>query len=143
MSDVPTASTSRASTSSASTSQPSPYTFRLGNSDLTIDIECTTTDESEISSEEASDSLDEESANSNEVDCMYEESDDNMDNSSWSSTASTVSIENKSSSGSEKSILRESNREGWSSENSNANEEIIDGPITPITPILILVQVYI
>lgn len=140
MSDVPTASTSRASTSSASTSQPSPYTFRLGNRDLTIDIECSTTDESDISSDDETDSIYEESDNSNEVDCVCEESDDNMDDSSWSSSASTVSVENKSSSGSEKSI-KESNRESGS-ENITTDELLFpDGP-PPVIPILILVQVY-
>jgi len=94
-------------------------------------MECTTTDDSEVSSDEESETLDEES--SIEDDFMYRVN-DKTDDSSWSSaTSSIASCENNSTSensDSEKSILKELL-------NDKCNEDKPD----PLTPILILVQV--
>jgi len=142
MSDIPTASTSTASTSSASTSQTMPYTF--DNQCPLRDLDYTTTEESEISSDE-SEMIDDEYSFSNDNICKLEPIiDDNMDDTSWSSTASSnTSYGDHSSSDSSdtetilKDLIRGSN---WSKrmEKSTNNQENTDNFISPI---LILVQV--
>lgn len=144
---ISAASTSTASTSSALASTSTPSTsastsqyYNLYNVVSLGDVDCTTTDDSELSSDEESLSADDESANTNEVDCSFEQSDDNMDDKSyrsWSTTSSTVSVWRKSSSENsetEKSILKE-----WTPDKPSHNEDKFEDTTT--TPILILVQV--
>lgn len=141
MSDIPTASTSTASTSSASTSQTMPYSF--DNQCPIRDLDYTTTEESEMSSDDESEIIDEESSYSNI--CKLEPIiDDNMDDTSWSSTASsnTSSYGDKSCSENSEteSILKELIRESWSLDKPTNNQENTDNLIAPI---LILVQVLV
>jgi len=142
MSDIPTASTSTASTSSASTSQIMPYTFNITRSML--DLDSTTSEESELSSDEESEMIDDESSYSNDAICKLEPIiDDNMDDTSWSSTASSnTSYGDKSSSDNSEteSILKELIRESWSIDKSTTNQENTENIISPI---LILVQVLV
>lgn len=157
MGDLPTASTSTASTSSASTSQINPYMFRLANRDL----DCTSSDESEISDRESNKDVDDESTNSNEVEsCMsFEESEKDLDevsnkdmdendrdtsetsieiedndNAYWSSaSSSTVSCLERS----ENSETEKLSELLLTEAEAEAKEEMPDDT----TPILILVQV--
>lgn len=137
MSDIPTASTSMASTSSASTSQIMPYIF---NNTLR-DLDYTSTEESELSSDEEFEMIDDESSYSNDVICKLEPIiDDNMDDTSWSSTTSSnTSYGDKSSSDNSEteSILKELIRESWSLDKPTTNQENTENIISPI---LILVQ---
>lgn len=139
MSDIPTASTSAASTSSASTSQTMPYTF--DNQCPLRDLDYTTTEESDISSDE-SEMIDDELSYSNHNICKLDPIiDDNMDDTSWSSTASSnTSYGDKSSSENSEteSILKELIRESWTLDKSTTNQ---DNSESFISPILILVQV--
>lgn len=140
MSDIPTASTSMASTSSASTSQIMPYIF---NNTLR-DLDYTSTEESELSSDEEFEMIDDESSYSNDVICKLEPIiDDNMDDTSWSSTTSSnTSYGDKSSSDNSEteSILKELIRESWSLDKPTTNQENTENIISPI---LILVQVLV
>ncbi|XP_022168026.1 uncharacterized protein LOC111032115 isoform X2 [Myzus persicae] len=140
MSDIPTASTSTASTSSASTSQTMPYNF--DNQCPLRDLDYTTTEESEISSDE-SEMFEDNLSYSNDNVCKLDPIiDDNMDDTSWSSTASSnTSYGDKSSSENSEilnaAIFKEWIREGWALNKSTTKQENAENLISPI---LILVQ---
>ncbi|XP_025203193.1 uncharacterized protein LOC112600229 isoform X2 [Melanaphis sacchari] len=140
MSDVPTASTSTASTSSASTSQIMPYTF--DNSCSVRDLDYTTTDESEISSDEESEMIDDNSSYPNDALNKFQPFiGDNMDDTSWSSSASsnTSCEDNSSAETSEtESIIKEMIKQSWSIDKSTTTNQ--ENTENLISPILILVQ---
>lgn len=131
MSDIPAASTSTASTSSASTSQTMPYTF--DNQFPLRDLDCTTTDESEMSSDEEMINYQSSDSNDNMCNPII---DDNMDDTSWSSSSNT-SYGDKSPEITDDEI-KEMIRESWALDKSTNSQEI---PDSFTSPILILVQV--
>lgn len=132
------ASSSTASTSASTSQYYNEYAVPIGIPNF--DVDCTTTDDSELSSDEELLPPDEVSTNANEADCIYDQSDDNIQDDksyrSWSSTSSTVSVWRKSSSENsetEKSVLKE-----WTPDKAPNIEDKFEDTTTPI---LILVQV--
>jgi len=119
--------------------------YSLDNQCLLRDLDCTTTDESEMSSDE-SEMIDDKSSNSDDNNiCKLDPIiDDTLDDTSWSSTTSTTSSSNTSYGDKSpeisdtESILKEFVRESWTHDKSTNNQENTDSFISPI---LILVQV--